>query len=347
MQTGVPVSSRGVMELVCALFGSDSVNHTQRAIVPLNVVWVQPFRFRQLVAGRRMYQVSKVPGPGDVLIASSACSILPKHRDRGHCFALPHFPLQSWRGVLPFQSLVPSKSCVYLPVTRLMQHIVTENPDENRYGPSVSVPCPPQPVRLLRWYDRGELWGRLTERPCLAMPLVLDHDRVNNTQTRTLKEQGLSHVGIKTIVERMLLLEMLGGENLLEEAGNCSWSLDGGYRISVSKFKGSSTAEADCGPLLDPTGAYPVWNSPRKCPHRINEYNSLLPHLNTRWHSSGYLVKRPMSTRSGANAARHRNGWSIECTCPLNKQLAHSSKITRSGVLTLPIWLSFCYKLQI
>lgn len=216
MQTGVPVSSRGVMELVCALFGSDSVNHTQRAIVPLNVVWVQPFRFRQLVAGRRMYQVSKVPGPGDVLIASSACSILPKHRDRGHCFALPHFPLQSWRGVLPFQSLVPSKSCVYLPVTRLMQHIVTENPDENRYGPSVSVPCPPQPVRLLRWYDRGELWGRLTERPCLAMPLVLDHDRVNNTQTRTLKEQGLSHVGIKTIVERMLLLEMLGGEICLK-----------------------------------------------------------------------------------------------------------------------------------
>ena len=168
MQTGVPVSSRGVMELVCALFGSDSVNHTQRAIVPLNVVWVQPFRFRQLVAGRRMYQVSKVPGPGDVLIASSACSILPKHRDRGHCFALPHFPLQSWRGVLPFQSLVPSKSCVYLPVTRLMQHIVTENPDENRYGPSVSVPCPPQPVRLLRWYDRGELWGRLTERTMLS-----------------------------------------------------------------------------------------------------------------------------------------------------------------------------------
>ena len=161
-----------------------------------------------------------------------------------------------------------------------------------RYGLSVSLPCPAKALQLLRWYDRGELWGRIDGRPCLAMPLLVDHDRVNNPQTRGLKQHGLSPAGIKEIIDRMLLLEMLGGQSLIDEVQNCSWSLDGRYHVSVSRYKGSFTSEADCGPLLDPTGN-PIWNSPRKCPHRVNEYNNLLPHLDTRWHTSGYVLKRP------------------------------------------------------
>lgn len=282
------------MELVCGLFGTDSVNRTQRAIVPLNILWLRPFRFKQLVAGRRMYEeVWTSPRPGDVLMSSSACSRFPKHHENGlFCFPLARFPLQSWRGVLSFHSLIPTKACAYLPMSRLVQRLGSDSPEDGRTGIGTNLPCPPQPVSLLRWYDRGELWGRISGRPCLAMPLVVDHDRVQNDQTRTLKEQGLSNAAVRAIFERMLILEALGGESLIDEAGNCTYSSDGGYRVSMSTFKGSFTAEADCGPLLDPSKTHPDWSSPRKCPHRIKAYNNLLYSLETKWHPNGYLVKR-------------------------------------------------------
>ena len=286
MQTGLPLFSRGALELVCALFGNDAVTF-ERAIVPLNVVWLQPFRFHSLVAGKRLYEeVRRDPEAGDFLMSSSACIT---HRLDGYdmkprkCFALPHFPLQSWRGVLPFSVLSPATSCVFLPWTRVIRSMVADHPEGDRFGFTVRLPCPRQFVALLRGHVEG--------RPCLALLLVVDHDRIDNHQTMALKEHGLSHMAIKSIQERMYVLELVGAANLLEEYGNCSLS-DEGYQVSVSTFKGSATGEADCGPLLDlENGGFPVWNSPVQCPHRVRSYNRLLWDDDMKWHYDGFLIR--------------------------------------------------------
>lgn len=294
MQTGFPLFSRGALELVCALFGNDAVTF-ERAIVPLNVVWLQPFRFHSLVAGgKRLYEElqGRDPEAGDYLMSSSACitHILEGYDMKPRkCFALPHFPLQSWRGVLPFSVLSPVTSCAFLPWSRVMRSMVADHPEEARFGFTVRLPCPRHFVPLLRWYDRGELWGHVEQRPCLALPLVVDHDRVGNHQTMALKEHGLSHMAIKSIQERMYVLELVGAANLLEEYGNCSLT-DEGYQVSVSTFKGSATGEADCGPLLESDG-FPVWNSPVQCPHRVRAYNRLLWDDDLKWHYHGFLIR--------------------------------------------------------
>lgn len=277
LQTGYRLFDRGVMELSCGMFGIDSLTY-EPAVVPFNAVWVQPFRFSQLLHGRRLYHRASSKN-AQYLLSSSAC-----HGDS--CFALQHFPLQSWRGALPLQALFPAKTCIFLPSSKLAKKMLMPNEEKPLI---ITLPCPREPVRLLRWYDRGELWGRIDSRPCLALPVVVEHDRVNTSGTGRLKDSTLSYSGVNTIYERMVVLDSLGGLSLSEEATNCTLSAEG-YEVFLSVFKGSSTREADCGPML--LAGMPDWRSPTYCPWRIRHYNRLLGNSSQEWSLDGYLKMR-------------------------------------------------------
>ena len=288
LQTGHNLFSRGVMELVCGIFGTDAVTY-KPAVVPFNAVWLQTFRFKGLVNGRRLYQQASME-KADFVMSSSACTA------GNSCFALPHFPFQSWRGALPMNALLPIRPCAFLPNSVIVNRLLLESLGVDRKeGRSVSrsVPCPQQALSLLRWYDRGELWGRIEGRPCLAMPLVVDHDRVKNSDTSQLTRHGLSATAIRDIQKRMMLVERLGGMSLLEESYNCTLSRNGTYSVPESKFKGSSNAEADCGPKV--INGRPHWRSARTCPHGVRDYNDRLRSLLEEWSPRGYL--RPRSAR--------------------------------------------------
>ena len=297
-EIGIPLVSRGVMELVCALFGADSVTF-EPALVPFNAVWVKPFRFSHFFHGRRFYREVHSLEETSFLMSSSACSL------DGACIALSHFPLQAWRGVLPVQVAFPTVPCLFLPASRLMKQIALPDEKLQRFGIIISLPCPRKSLQLLQWYDRGELWGRVPERPCLALPLVVHHDRVQNPETDLLMKKGLSNVAVHDFHLRMAMIESLGGVSLLDEMMNCSFSPDGTYSVSSSKFKGSTNAEADCGPWL--SGGRPDWRSPSLCPSRIREYNHVLPNLRQEWSAKGYLKKRPMKRRSKGNQSTFRS----------------------------------------
>ena len=288
LQTGHHLFSRGVMELVCGIFGTDAVTY-KPAVVPFNAVWLQTFRFGGLVNGRRLYHQAVIE-KADFVMSSSACTA------GNSCFALPHFPFQSWRGALPMSALFPIRPCAFLPDSVIVNHLLLESLGVDvQEGRSVSrtLPCPQHALRLLRWYDRGELWGRIDHRPCLALPLVVDHDRVKNSETLELTRHGLSAMAIGDIQKRMMLLESLGGMSLLGESYNCTLSRDGSYRVPESKFKGSSNAEADCGPKL--INGRPHWHSARTCPQGVQEYNDRLRSLLQEWSPKGYL--RPRTAR--------------------------------------------------
>eukprot|EP00930_Biecheleria_cincta_P038541 TRINITY_DN26470_c0_g1_i2.p1 TRINITY_DN26470_c0_g1~~TRINITY_DN26470_c0_g1_i2.p1 ORF type:complete len:611 (-),score=73.85 TRINITY_DN26470_c0_g1_i2:75-1907(-) len=246
--SGMNLVSRGVSELVCAFYTTDH-STLQQALVPFNAVWIQAFHADGLQKGRQAYRPVSFDSPEvSVFMSSSACS------GSGHCFALPHFPFQAWRGRLPANFLRPFTQCLFTP---LMPHFA-----EQLGSNAFTVPCPQASLGVLRGYDRGELWARVEGRPCLALPLVIKHDRVNNNDTRRLQKQGLSPSAVKHVMQHMERLEKSGGINLLEDMKNCTLQPDGGYRVLASIFKGTTTGEVDCAPRVSKMVV--DWNSPER-----------------------------------------------------------------------------------
>ncbi|CAE7857361.1 RDR1, partial [Symbiodinium sp. KB8] len=296
---GANLFSRGVAELACALVGKDS-RTLRPALVPFNAVWVQAFEFDKLERGRRWYrQVPFLSTAASVLASSPACSPAD-----GQCVLLGGFPFQAWRGALPVSVLLPDSSCVFVPEAPLVRQILGVK-DTVKYA-KVVLPCPRVSVQLLRWYDRGELWGRVSGRPCLALPLVVEHDRVSNNATAKLHQRGLSAQSTSLIRSRMRLLEQLGGASLAADLSNCTFSADGSYQVSFSMFKGSLNHEADCPPKLH-LGNTVDWRSPPDSADRVQEYNDrMLSNLSYVWHPHGYQLHRAHSSALGLGGAKKK-----------------------------------------
>ena len=83
----------------------------------------------------------------EVFVTSVACA------PTGSCVALARFPLQAWGGALPKRVLLPLAACAFAPRLAILQEM----------RPTLPVPCPADAHRFLRWYDDGELWGKVTE----------------------------------------------------------------------------------------------------------------------------------------------------------------------------------------
>ena len=293
---GTRLFSRGVAELVCALVGRDA-RTLRPAMVPLNAVWVQAFSFDELRGGRRWYRpVSFMSPSASVLTSSPACS-----QAQELCVLLARFPFQSWRGAIPMRAILPYSACAFLPEAQIARRILGLK--DSFQNARVKLPCPRESLALLRWYDRGELWGRIGGRPCLALPLVVEHDRVTNNATARLHRHGISARATTMIRGRMQMLEQLGGISLLADLENCTLRGDGSYKVISSIFKGSSNHESDCPPRR--LGNTIDWSSPRECPGRVAEYNEQrLPNTSYVWHPNGYQLHRSGARRLGPRRAR-------------------------------------------
>ena len=93
-------------------------------------------------------------------------------------------------------------------------------------------------------------------------------------------------------------------------------SRNGSYSVSTSKFKGSTNAEADCGPLLN--RGRPDWRSPSSCPHRVREYNDNLRNTRQVWSVQGYLKHRcrtKLRSQKSDQTVGGRSCKGMECLC--------------------------------
>lgn len=206
------LDSRGVAELVCQI-------HFEAAVIPLNIVWMQVWRGNKRVLRGTVKDT-------DGLVSMSAC-------DNVLCMPMARFPTQAWDGYMPGSLVFPMKSCAFV----MRGSPFDFNP--HKAYQAMRIPCPNDGIGILRWYDAGEYWGRALDRPCLALPMMVAHDRVNHVWN-TEVQRGLTAGEVQSVRDYMLELDNWGFATMLTIFDECKLNADGSYTVPVSTFKGTS-----------------------------------------------------------------------------------------------------------